>query len=177
MCENLEALDAAKACGTDGIPPGVLKLLPVEWIVALTCILNRVFLNADYPSNWVTAKLTMIYKKGCRLLPSNYRGITIINCLAKLYDMILCKRLQKWFKPYREQAGAQAGRGCLEHITTLRLITDLAKRKKLKLFIVFVDFSQAYDKVPRAVLFNIMKRLGCGATMLCSLIAMYKVTN
>ncbi|CAL4059801.1 unnamed protein product, partial [Meganyctiphanes norvegica] len=87
------------------------------------------------------------------------------------------KRLQQWFRPYREQAGAQAGRGCLEHITTLRLLIDFAKKKKLKLFIIYVDFAQAYDKVPRAVLFTILKRLGCGATMLLSLVPMYKVTR
>ena len=119
----------------------------------------------------------MIYKKGCRLLPSNYRGISIINCFAKLYDMILCRRLQQWFQPYREHAGAQAGRGCLEHIMKLRLLIDFAKKKKIKLYVIFVDFAQAYDKVPRAVLFSVLKRLGCGATMLLSLVAMYKVTN
>ena len=84
--------------------------------------------------------------------------------------MILCKRIQHWFSPYREQAGTQKGRGCLEHITTLRLISELAK-KKIKLYIVFVDFAQAYDKVSRAVLFTVLKRLGCGATMLLALIA------
>ena len=103
-------------------------------------------------------------------------GITIINCLAKVYDMILCKRIQHWFSPYREQAGSQKGRGCLEHITTLRLISELAK-KMIKLYIVFVDFAQAYDKVSRVVLFTILKRLGCGATMLLALIAMYKTTQ
>ena len=91
--------------------------------------------------------------------------------------MILCSRLQLWFKPFREQAGAQAGHGCLEHIMTLRLITDFAKRKKMKLYVIYVDFAQAYDKVPRTVLFHTLKRLGCGATMLLSLVAMYKVTN
>ena len=50
-------------------------------------------------------------------------------------------------------------------------------KKKIKLYIVFVDFSQAYDKVSRVVLFTILKRLGCGATMLMALIAMYKMTQ
>ena len=118
-----------------------------------------------------------IFKKGNRLLPENYRGITIINCIAKLYDKILCHRLQLWFKPYREQAGSQKGRGCIEHIVTLRLISDYAFRKKIKLYIIFVDFSQAYDKVSRMVLFSILKRLGCGAVMLLALISMYRTTQ
>ena len=100
-----------------------------------------------------------------------------MNCIAKLYDMVLCARLQQWFLPYREQAGSQANRGCLEHIVALRLLTDTAKRKRHTLFVTFVDFSQAYDRVPRNILFNILKRLGCGAVMLVAIITMYRVTQ
>ena len=86
-------------------------------------------MSAEYPQSWTIAKLVTIHKKGDKKLPSNYRGISIINCLAKLYDMILCKRLQQWFSPYREQAGSQKGRGCLEHIVTLRLVTEMTSKK------------------------------------------------
>ena len=54
---------------------------------------------------------------------------------------------------------------------------DLARRKKFTLFVTFVDFSQAYDRVPRHVLFGVLRRLGCGSIMLCALIAMYNVTE
>ena len=175
--EQIANLKIDKAAGTDGIPPGVIKILPPTWIMFITVLLNKLFLSSIYPQSWAIAKLFTIFKKGDKNLPSNYRGITIINCLAKLFDMILCKRLQLWFQPYREQAGSQRGRGCLEHITTLRLITDFAAKRKIKLYIVFVDFAQAYDKVSRVVLFSILKRLGCGATMLLALIAMYKMTQ
>ena len=175
--EQIANLKIDKAAGTDGIPPGVIKILPPTWIMFITVLLNKLFLSSIYPQSWAIAKLFTIFKKGDKNLPSNYRGITIINCLAKLFDMILCKRLQLWFQPYREQAGSQRGRGCLEHITTLRLITDFAAKRKIKLYIVFVDFAQAYDKVSRVVLFSILKRLGCGATMLLALIAMYKSTQ
>ena len=97
VSDNLDKLDSNKACGIDGVSPGVLRILPDEWIIIVTLILNNIFLNALYPSSWAIAKMFMIYKKGCRLLPSNYRGISIINCLPKLYDMILCGRLQQGF--------------------------------------------------------------------------------
>ena len=41
----------------------------------------------------------------------------------------------------------------------------------------FVDFSQAYDLVPRHILFKVLKRLGCGGVMLAALVAMYHVTD
>ena len=166
-----------KSCGPDGVSPGVLKMLPPQWILTLATLFSTIFTSSSYPGVWSLAKLFTIFKKGDRRNPKNYRGITVINCLAKLYDMILCARLETWFKPYREQAGAQKGRGCVEHIVTLRLLTDFAKKKKNKLFVVFVDFTQAYDLVPRDMLFQVLKRLGCGTAMLAALIAIYRVTN
>ncbi len=147
-----------KACGPDGISPGILKLLPSQWIMTLTALFNIVFLSASYPLSWTTAKLFMLFKRGNRDDPRNYRDVSVINCIAKLYDMVLCERLKRWFKPYREQAGAQTGRGCIEHIVTLRLLTDLARRKKKKLFVTFVDLTQAYFLVPRHVLFRVAGR-------------------
>ena len=130
-----------------------------------------------YPASWTRAKLFTIFKKGDKLNPNNYRGISVTNSICKLYDMVLCHRLQQWFSPLREQSGAQRGRGCLEHIVTLRLLTDTARRKKIKLFVAFIDFSKAYDLVPRQKLFKILKESGCGRVMLSALVAMYRATE
>ena len=100
-----------------------------------------------------------------------------MNSIANLHDMVLYSRLKRWFNPHREQAGSQEKRSRLEHITALRLLCDMARRKKLKLFITFVDFSQAYDRVPRHVLFRVLQRLGCGAVMLSALVAIYTLTE
>ena len=174
---QLNKLKPNKACGPDGISPGLLTLLPAEWIVTLCTLFNNVFFSASYPLSWTKATMFTLFKKGNRMDANNYRGITVINCIAKLYDMLLCDRLNLWFSPPREQAGAQRKRGCVEHITTLRLLTDTARRKKKKLFVTFVDFSKAYDLVPRNVLFNVLKRIGCGKVMLSAIVAMYRVTQ
>ena len=69
----------------------------------------------------------------------------LLDCIAKCYDYILNNRLMKWYIPCREQAGGQEKRGCIEHIVTVRLVIDRCLRLKIPLFIVFVDFSKAYD--------------------------------
>ena len=74
------------------------------------------------------------------------------------------------------QAGGTEKRSCTEHIVALRLLFDYAKKEKKKLFVIFVDFSKAYDKVPRKVLFEILKKLGCGRRFLKALMAIYKHT-
>ena len=60
---------------------------------------------------------------------------------------------------------------------TLRLLTDFARRRRKKLFVTFIDFSKAYDLVPRHILARILMRLGCGIVMLGIICAMYNVTE
>ena len=175
--EQITRMHPDKACGPDGLPPGVFSLLPVQWILAIVTLFNNVFVTGTCPSSWIKTKVFTIFKKGDKSNPHNYRGISILNSMAKLFDMVLCERLSHWFRPLREQAGAQRGRGCLEQIVTLRLLIDTAKRKRQKLFVMFIDFSKAYDLMPRDKLFIVLKRLGCGVMMLGALTAMYRVTQ
>ena len=175
--QQSKLLKSDKACGPDGVPPGIFKIIPAQWIVFLSSCFNNIFISGIYPQEWARARLVPIFKKGNKEEVKNYRGISIMNSIAKFYDMVLYSRLKQWFRPYREQAGSQEKRGCLEHIVTLRLLCDMARRKKLKLFVTFVDFSQAYDRVPRHILFKVLRRLGCGSVMLSALIAIYTLTE
>ena len=60
---------------------------------------------------------------------------------------------------------------------TLRLIIDYARKTRQKLFILFIDFEKAYDKVRRDKLFQLLREAGCGKLMLLSLKAIYKNTK
>ncbi|ELT97206.1 hypothetical protein CAPTEDRAFT_196093 [Capitella teleta] len=60
---------------------------------------------------------------------------------------------------------------------TLRLWIDYAKHKKKKLYLVFVDFFKAYDRVPRLLLLQRILALGCGTTMIRTLAVIYKTTK
>jgi hypothetical protein len=95
--------------------------------------------------------------------PGNYRGISVVNAIPKLYDGILNTRLNIWYTPCMEQAGAQAGRGCEEQLLTLRLYIDIARKKKHTLYILFVDYVKAYDKVNRTKLLHMLNQHSCGS--------------
>ena len=162
---QIKKLKTAKAAGPDGVPPGIFKWLTDEWILLLTYLFNQVF-QGQYPQEWSVAKLFTIYKKGYNLDPSNYRGISILAALAKIYDSILNSRFTKWFTPDEEQAGGQAGRGCAEHLLTLRLYIDIARKMKQTLYVLFVDYEKAYDRVNRNHLLSLLANAGCGNTFL-----------
>ena len=143
-----------------GICPGLLGRLPTTWILFLLTLFNSIFLQLSYPAQWMYSKLVVIFKSGDRMSCENYRGISIMDTLAKVYDKLLLNRLSLWAIIDKCQAGAQKGRGCIEQIMTLRLLIDLAKHKKKKMYILFIDFSKAYDRVPRHKLIEYMNSLG-----------------
>ena len=169
-------LKTDKCSGPDGLSASLIKVLPLRWITTITCLFNALFFSS-FPVAWIYAKMIMLFKKGCPSNCDNYRGISIINSLRKVYDYVLSNRLQKWFTPEREQAGAQPGRGCIEHIVTLRLLMDLCARKKLPLYIVYVDFSKAYDRVSRRTLFQLLQSYGCGKYMLHAIKSLYRISK
>ena len=60
---------------------------------------------------------------------------------------------------------------------TVRLLIEYARKTRKKLFILFIDFEKAYDKVDRAKLFELLKSAGCGKVMLEILKAIYRNTR
>ena len=161
------------ACDANGISPGVYKYLPIPWILAFTFLLNVVFDFTFIPVTWIYSKLIVLFKKGSRSLFGNYRGISINDTLYRIFDKILYNRLALWYKPSKEQAGCQINRGCIEHIFTVRLLCEYARKTRNNLFLLYIDFEKAYDKVPRQSLFNELKRLGCGKKFLTVLLTIY----
>ena len=110
VVQEIQKLKQDKACGPDGVSPGIFKLLPAQWIYFIVSVLNAIY-SGSYPASWHSARMITLFKKGNRALTKNYRSINIINSMAKIYDMVLSSRLSQWFVPYREQAGCQQGRG------------------------------------------------------------------
>jgi hypothetical protein len=154
-----------------------MKLMPTNWIHFLASLFTALLHGHAYPQPWVFSKLVMLFKKGSREQCDNYRGISLMDSVAKVFDMVLNRRLTSWFTPDREQAGAQRRRGCAEHLVTLRLIIDLARHKRKKLYVIYVDFSKAYDRIPRDLMVRKLLEHGCGSQMTRIIASMYSSTK
>ena len=69
---QVKKLNSNKACGPDGIPPGIFNVLPPNWLLTLSGSFSNIFMTSTYPLSWVTAKLFPVYKRGFRSVVSNY---------------------------------------------------------------------------------------------------------
>ena len=162
----------------DGWTPSMITKILGTLIPLLVILFNTIFKFASFPTKWTTTVVSAIFKnKGSRLSEKNYRPISLVHLLSKLFDFILLKRFMNWFKPHDCQTAYQHGKSCADHIFILRSLTEYCKSKKEKLFIICIDFEGAFDKVSRHKLFKKLQIFGVGSTFLLSLISIYSVTD
>ena len=106
-----------------------------------------------------------IHKKGDKSDPGNYRGITLMSCLGKLFIAILNNRLIIYATENNilsiSQLGFVAGNRCSDaHIIINNIVRKYCHKKGEKIYSCFVDFSKAFDTVPRDILMNKLQNYG-----------------
>ena len=159
-----------------GISANFLLLVLDKLLVLLLTLFNNIFrgVNDKYPLNWLSA-IRCISKKG-KFDLTNFRGITLKEILAKLYDCILMNRLQKWLQIPDQQTAYQKGKGCVMHVFFVRALIAISQKAKKSLFIGVTDFTAAFDTISRRRLFSKLVRRGIGMYMLNALKDMYTNT-
>ena len=75
------------------LPPRVFKALDNALAEMLAILFNNVMRSVEYPNCWSTGIICPIHKSGPRDDPNNYRGITLLNVMGKLFTAILCDRI------------------------------------------------------------------------------------
>ncbi|CAG5082984.1 Similar to X-element\ORF2: Probable RNA-directed DNA polymerase from transposon X-element (Drosophila melanogaster), partial [Cotesia congregata] len=98
-----------KTPGPDKIQNEFLKNLPYNWKMFTLCLLNKILRQEIPPADWYSTLLTLIYKNGDKLDHQNYRGIALVNHLAKILIGLINNRLTKWVEDNKIIPEAQSG--------------------------------------------------------------------
>ena len=98
--------------------------------------------------------------------------------LAKLYGIILKKKISIWLESEGERAKGQVGfrrqHSTTNHLVTLRIIVEECRNDKSNLFCCFVDFRKAFDTVPRNNLWNRFEELKVPFELRAAVIRLYE---
>ena len=89
VIETLKAANSNKATGPDNIPARVLKIAAEILSPSLTAIFNRSLSMGIYPDDWKMARVLPIFKSGEKADLSNYRPISIISAIAKVFGRLV----------------------------------------------------------------------------------------
>ena len=93
----LKGLDISKASGPDQIPNKILRELAIHLAPVLTSLFNQSLLSETLPSDWKTANVTPVFKKGNRSLASNYRPISLVCVACKLLEHCIVSQVMPLF--------------------------------------------------------------------------------
>ena len=64
-------------------------------VYALWVLLNHVWLSEESPEEWGKGAVKLLYKDGNKKDPLNYRGITLLSVVAKLFASIAADRISQ----------------------------------------------------------------------------------
>ena len=170
---------SGKACGSDGIGPEFYKVDCNLLKFYLHALFNKIYELNFYPAEWSKSLIHPLHKKGSVTNVENYRGISLLNITSKMFSGIIFERLIHYcdikdLLP-ESQAGGRRGYSTIDNIFCLQsLVQKYLSKKSGRFYILFVDFSKAYDSVNRSRLWEILIENGLKGKILDILQAMHQ---
>lgn len=160
----INKLKSTSSQGNDALTSKLVKLLCPNITPPITTIINQSIKTGIFPDALKIAKVIPIYKKDGDKLLENYRPISILPTISKIFERILFNQIHDYFKQnnlfYKGQYGFRP-----KHSTELaalelvdRLTQDMDKNE-IPLNI-FLDLSKAFDTIDHNILLEKLKHYG-----------------
>ncbi|CAB3994347.1 RNA-directed DNA polymerase from mobile element jockey, partial [Paramuricea clavata] len=160
--EILEDVKINKATGYDLIPPRLVKESAEVLCYPLSTLINYILGNGKILQQWKSGEITPVYKKECELSKINYRPLTILPSLSKVFEKIVELRMSPHFeKIYHKYVFAyRKHHGCDTAILSLteEWKKELDNHKVIGL--VAMDLSKAFDTLPHDLTVQKLKQYG-----------------
>ena len=147
--EVLATLNPFKSPGHDNISPKVLKFCATSLSEPMTAIFNLSLESAIFPSDWKVHRICPIPKKGDLHLISNYRPISLLPIMSKVFESLVYSKICHFIYPSlnKQQFGFLPNRSCPSQMLIFlsEILNNTEKRKSSD--IVYLDFKKAFDTV------------------------------
>ena len=161
----LLSIPVHKATGHDGISAKLLRIAAPAIAGSLSRVINHCIDNQSFPTKWKIAKVTPVFKgNGSRDDKNNYRPISVLPILSKLFEKHICEHLQNFLKDndilHQFQSGFRKSHSTDTALIRLidQLLMDLDKNRVSGL--VFVDYKKAFDLVDHHLLLKKLETYG-----------------
>ena len=149
-------MDSSKAYQSNNIPPKVLKDNTDICITILSSDINNCILNGVFPSNLKYADITPVFKQVERLLKVNYRPVSILPTLSKIYEKVLYQQMYEYFDKLfsRHLCGFRKGQSTQHCLLFMLESLKKALGKGLSTGILLTDLSKAFDCISHDLLID-----------------------
>ena len=170
VAKILKSLKPKYSSGYDNISSVLLKLSGDALIKPLTIIINQSLRNGVFPKKLKIAKVIPIYKKDDPHLLTNYRPISLLPAISKVFEKVVHIQLQAYFTNndllYHHQYGFREG--CSTELALTEFIDRLNQmldNNKIP-FAIYMDLSKAFDTLDHSILLYKLRHYGIQNTEL-----------
>ena len=171
---KLKGLDGKKATGFDNIPPKLIKIAAKSLCKPITYLGNRSIQTSTFPDVLKYAEVTPIYKKEDVLDKKNYRPISVLPCLSKVFESVLIDQMSEFFDRVASPhlSGFRKPHNCQSVLLSIVEKCKTAMDNNKVYGAVLTDLSKAFDCLPHRLITTKLKAYGLSANA-CMLIANY----
>ena len=166
----LEILDTSKSSGPDEVSAKFLKNTSKAIAPILSKIFNFSMHTAVFPDQWKLAYVTPLHKKNEEYLCQNYRPISLLPCLSKVFERCVFKDVYNYLIRTKKISTLQAAYspGSSTEYQLLELYHIIAKSMEegKAIRFIFCDVSKAFDKVWHEGVIHKLKKSGVRGKLL-----------
>ena len=160
----INKLSESAASGPDGFPAILLKKCKFALAQPLYLIWRKILDNGNIPQILKEANILPIHKGGSRLIPKNYRPISLTSHLMKTFERVFRAKVVTYLEQNQllndSQHGFRSGRSSLSQLIQHhdRILEMLENGTNAD--VIYLDFAKAFDKVDHGIICHKLKSLG-----------------
>lgn len=177
----LKDMKENKAAGLDRVPIEFYKFGGATLMQAMINIFNKL-LNGESIAWSNKSVIIPLFKKGDKNDVNCYRGITLVNAPDKILAGLMLNRLKTWVNQneilVENQAGFRKNYSTVDNLFCLDFIVNyLWYQNKKRVYLFFIDFKSAFDRVNRTALFYKLYNIGVSSKFIALLQKLYENTE
>ena len=143
----INGLNPNKSEPENDLPAKLIKLFPNIFADCFSKAINDSFSTGIFPNISKLAVVTPVYKKNSKTEKSNYRPVSILPVISKIYERVYHNQISEYFDQYfdEQQCGFRKGYSTQTSLIPMEELWKLANDKNDVFGALLIDLSKAFD--------------------------------